>query len=276
MSSATDALRRIVPRRLAQTVVVAPTVRPAAGFVLSMLWEDRPRTFHSRRLGHRVRLRPRADLHVAREFLSKYIYGLPPEVAAALAGRREPLRILDLGANIGMFSVSVIHALGAGTRVDAVEPDPDNLELLRANVALAGHRGNVTIHPAAAGCQAGSAMLVGGDSHNSHLLRPEEAPADATERVPVADAFELAAAADLIKIDIEGGEWELLRDPRLAQLPAAAIVLEWHWSGSGCDDPAAEVQRLLGAAGYEVGYAEQWPGNGYVWAWRAAASTPQR
>ena len=35
----------------------------------------------------------------------------------------------------------------------------------------------------------------------------------------------------LLKIDIEGAEWAILEDPRLAALDAEAIVLEWHAMG---------------------------------------------
>ena len=265
-------LRRIVPARTAQILVVAPTVRPTAGFVLSALWEDQPRVFFSRRLGHSVCFRPRADLQVAREFLSKYIYDLPREVSEALAPRRPQLRVLDLGANIGMFSLSVVDALGPEIRVDAVEPDADNLALLRRNVDLAGHRDRVAVHPVAVGAHAGSALFVGGSSHSSHLLRPEETSTDAGMEaisVPVMDAFELATGADLIKMDIEGGEWELLRHPRLADLDAAAIALEWHTAGSQSASPEQDAHELLRSAGYSVGYAQAWAGNGFMWAWRS-------
>ena len=45
--------------------------------------------------------------------------------------------------------------------------------------------------------------------------------------------------ADLLKIDIEGGEWPLLTDARFGELKVPAIVLEYH----AYDSPAARRQR---------------------------------
>ena len=78
------------------------------------------------------------------------------------------------------------------------------------------------------------------------------------------------AAADLVKMDIEGGEWEILRDPRFAASPPRAIVLEYHPHPSA-PDPRAAVEGLL----RDAGLTEQAPifhradGHGMLWAWRS-------
>ena len=45
---------------------------------------------------------------------------------------------VDVGANIGYFSVLAACLVGEGGQVFAFEPDPDNFRLLRDNVALNG------------------------------------------------------------------------------------------------------------------------------------------
>ena len=73
-------------------------------------------------------------------------------------------------------------------------------------------------------------------------------------------------------MDIEGGEWPILNDPRLAELRARAIVLEWH--AVGCPEPDARAAALarLATAGY-VGLheSEDFGYRGLVWAWREPA-----
>jgi hypothetical protein len=68
-----------------------------------------------------------------------------------------------------------------------------------------------------------------------------------------------------VKLDIEGGEWPLLRDARLSSLDAAGVILEWHGpAGTGED-----AERLLKAAGFEVQPDAPFaPGVGALWAWR--------
>ena len=80
-----------------------------------------------------------------------------------------------------------------------------------------------------------------------------------------ADFFSIAAGCDLVKLDVEGSEWPLLRDARLAALDARALILEWH-GGAGAGEDA---KRALEAAGFEVQLDELLvPGSGLLWAWR--------
>jgi len=76
-------------------------------------------------------------------------------------------------------------------------------------------------------------------------------------------------AADLVKVDIEGGEWDILLDPRFAQNPPRAIVLEYHPHLCPGDDPRAAAQEALARAGLSM--APIWhraDGYGMLWAWR--------
>ena len=60
--------------------------------------------------------------------------------------------------------------------------------------------------------------------------RTGDARAFETITVPIVDIFTAINGrhVDLFKIDCEGAEYDLLMDPRFAELDASAIVLEWH------------------------------------------------
>ena len=64
-------------------------------------------------------------------------------------------------------------------------------------------------------------------------------------------------------------EWPILADPRLADLGAAVVVMEFHaWRAPG-GDPAAAARAALEGAGYVVGpVRDEEPGSGTIWAWR--------
>lgn len=82
------------------------------------------------------------------------------DVAALLAKSLRPgMRFLDIGANIGYFSVFASRIVGPTGSVVAVEPDPNNVQLLRANLWRNGCS-NVRALPIAADSRRGHVSLV--------------------------------------------------------------------------------------------------------------------
>jgi len=217
--------------------------------------------------GRRVTIRHGTpDVYLLHEALGRGGYTPPRGAADALRALGRPLRVLDLGANIGLFEVALApHA--PVERVVAYEPDPDNLDLLRRNAVEGGGGAAWRIVPACAAGADGEVPFMAGRFAESRV--PEAGAEGVTVPVEARDVFPDLAEADLVKIDIEGGEWEILGDPRLAGTPARAVVLEYHrWRCPG-DDPRAAALAALEGAGYTPGEpSEDEPGFGVVWAWR--------
>jgi hypothetical protein len=53
-------------------------------------------------------------------------------------------------------------------------------------------------------------------------------------------------------MDIEGGEWDLLADPRFASVSAALLFLEYHPHLCPAPDARAHARRVLEEFGYLV------------------------
>jgi FkbM family methyltransferase len=102
----------------------------------------------------------------------------------------------------------------SGSTIQAFEPHPVHLKQLAANLAANGLANRVTVHPVAAGCEE-TIMSLTDEESMSKLSRN-----DSNLQVRVVDWLEFAAAQriDLLKMDIEGGEYDLLFDPRFASL----------------------------------------------------------
>jgi FkbM family methyltransferase len=84
------------------------------------------------------------------------------------------------------------------------------------------------------------------------------------------DAFALLEGLDLLKIDIEGAEWQLLADARFAEVQVPVIMLEHHPYGARSDDPNADATRALERVGYATSSLHGAPdGTGVVWGYRA-------
>jgi FkbM family methyltransferase len=88
--------------------------------------------------GARVVLRHASfDAFTLDEVFGQTIYEPPPPVRSALAALGRPLRVLDLGANIGLFALYAC-SLFRVKHLTAFEPDPESRRVLEATAAANG------------------------------------------------------------------------------------------------------------------------------------------
>jgi FkbM family methyltransferase len=266
----------------ATIVSSARAVAPSARFALNEIFGVRGvRRYRLRRSGRTLFVRhPVMDAWVVHEVINRRAYAPPPPVQQALE-RVDTPRIVDLGAHIGASTLLFLE-LFPTARVLALEPNPETVELLRRMVAVNGLEDQCEVRQAAAGVADGHAAMEG-SSIFSHFVRPDTV--EAVDLMPtlrkyqdgqahhadveVVDVLPLLRGADLVKMDIEGGEWPILRDPRFASLGISALVLEYHPQGAGVADTTTEVRDLLSGAGFTVGEPFEQHGElGAMWAWR--------
>jgi FkbM family methyltransferase len=136
--------------------------------------------------GHMIVLRHGTrDLEIVDEVLTvPHAYEPPPGIASHLGG---PLRILDLGANIGTFGV---FALGRWNvdRMVSFEPDPANAAMLNNTIALNRANDCWTAHQAAVSNSLGHMTFIPGYFSQSRRADQGEAGIDVT----MVDLFTLA------------------------------------------------------------------------------------
>ncbi|MDP9399874.1 MAG: FkbM family methyltransferase [Actinomycetota bacterium] len=193
------------------------------------------------------------DLGVLGEVLGDRVYEPPGHLALPAAPR-----VVDAGANIGLFGLFARLRLGAA-RVTSFEPDRFNLPLLRAVAGAGG--GAWEVVAACAGVRDGEVAFGHGQFACSRL--------EGEGRAEVADLFAHLAGADLLKLDVEGGEWAVLADPRLATEGPPAVVLEYHPFLAPSADARGAAHALLRAAGYATQEVlHRADGVGTLWAWR--------
>jgi len=171
---------------------------------------------------------------------------------------REILRDLDafvdVGANIGWYSLVAGLTLRGRGRVIAFEPDPTNFALLARNVAENRLGGHVRLHHAALADAPGQRLLFRSpDNFGAHRLYSVEAERQAA--VPVAvTTFDAAAARHivgpcLVKMDTEGSEAMILagmRDHLAAHARDTALLFEFSPVGlSNSGSSAAALAAML-------------------------------
>ena len=123
--------------------------------------------------------------------------------------------VLDVGANVGHYTLRFSELVGERGRVISFEPVPETFELLAANVALMPHK-NTTLINAAASEHSGLSTMVIPKFEDTGLDNFYEARLSGTEsglqvlRMTV-DALALPHPLRLVKIDAEGHELSVLR-----------------------------------------------------------------
>jgi FkbM family methyltransferase len=206
------------------------------------------------------------DVITMEEVLAERQYEPPPSLQHVFDSNGEPLQVADLGANVGLFSAWLLGRR-PDARIVAFEPDPANAAVLEQTVRANHREADWQVVRACAATADGEVSFVGGGFAVSRIAEQGEAGATT---LPAADVFPHIAQADFLKLDIEGGEWAILADPRFRQVAAKALVLEYHPHLCPAPDPRAHVDRLLTDAGWQVTHTEfdRPGGHGVLWAWR--------
>jgi FkbM family methyltransferase len=197
-------------------------VQRGKGFVLDRLvipalppW---PLEYEARVAGHgRIKLRYRETIG-----LSTLLYGPFEDAelrfAAGIIGRGDT--VMDVGANIGLFTVVLARAVGPDGRVIAIEPVSGNADRILANLGL-NRLANVCLLQAAAGREDGHVDLnMSNDPAYPSIHQVAECKANGSSiRVAVQRLDGIWQDSgkphiSFIKIDVEGAELEVLRGAR--------------------------------------------------------------
>jgi FkbM family methyltransferase len=156
------------------------------------------------------------------------------------AKHAKPKVIVDIGANIGVFS-KLCSLLFPDADIYAYEPNPSALEWLTKNAE--GTR--IQVFPCAVGQTSGMVSL--DTSCDSTIGRITES---GNLEVQCVAASELAEGRpiDFLKMDCEGSEWSILQDLTLLER-AQVCGLEYHLHDG---HTLAELKELMGRAGHHV------------------------
>ncbi len=204
-----------------------------------------------------------ADAHALDQAFYQHAHEPPPAVRATLERLGRPLRALDAGAHIGCFGLW-LHGRMPIDRIVAIEPDPRNAAHHRRQIDINGLANKWEVVEAAAVTTETTVSFTVGRATNGRVIDGDRAGAS---RVRGCDLFAMLDGIDLLKLDIEGGEWAILADPRARELQPPVVMLEYHAHDAPSPDPAADAVRALQQAGYETHETLQTEqGFGVIWA----------
>ena len=188
----------------------------------------------------------------------EYLCGanLPGQIDATLIRRQNdfipendhPL-ILDCGANIGITVLNYKRQF-PNARVIAFEPDPETVPLLRRNFER-NEIGNVEVVDAAVWVENGTAQWHSEGIDGSHLS-PETGETAKTSTVRTIDLCDyLNEPVDLIKMDIEGAEYEVIHHVGRKLKNVKAMSIECHLDQATIV-PFSKMLEVLSVAGFKM------------------------
>ncbi|MGQ0733424.1 MAG: FkbM family methyltransferase [Acidobacteriota bacterium] len=196
---------------------------------------------------------------------SLFMHGeFDPRVFDPLAARLTPGGVfVDVGANVGYYTLRALDLVGGTGQVHAFEIDPRPLKCLRKTVGAASLT-NVRLHETAVGDLNGVAALVmAGDAVHSRVSRTGDG---VTVPMTTLDAWRARSPdgrVQALKIDVEGGELGVLRGARtLLENDRPLVVCE-------------ALEEQLGAVGASVAALVAWlEGVGYRTRWLEGVWSP--
>lgn len=189
------------------------------------------------------------DQHIGRSLFGKQGRGELTVLARAVGAIKGLLgqdaiahrAFVDVGANIGTTTVPALLTHGFGSAV-AVEPEPENLRVLRLNMLLNGVEDQVKVLPAAVSDEVGQSNLVVDHSRGGkHWIVTDDGtrkPKDASPTILQVESVTLdhlvetgtidPGATGMLWMDAEAHEGHILRGASSLLTRGVPLVLEWN------------------------------------------------
>lgn len=202
-------------------------------------------------LGARMRLRPYRNVCEKRILFTPQFFD-PDELAHLKDRMTEGFVFLDIGANIGGYSLFVAAHAAAGTKVLAVEPQPDIYERLVFNLRLNPFGCVKAVACAVADKEGELTLFVDSDNKGESSVKIMSGASSATSiRVPAKRLLTLIEEegydhVDAAKLDTEGAEDIILEtffDEAPETLWPRMLIMERGGSRWHVDLPALLVSR---------------------------------
>jgi FkbM family methyltransferase len=159
--------------------------------------------------------------------------------------------VVDIGANIGTFSVYAAAACGA-SRVVSFEPFADNYRILCKNVDQNKLHMVTCVNRAVAGTAGTRTLRLNASDSGSHSL-----VSGALERAVEVDCYTLEdvfqrfslTKIDYLKMDCEGAEYEILENATSRLQQIGRISMETHVTSDRTEE---DLRILLSSHGFHV------------------------
>ena len=166
--------------------------------------------------------------------------------------------VLDIGANIGYYTLIFARLVGDKGKVFAFEPDPENFALLKKNVETNGYKNIILINKAVSDKEGEIKLYLNKYNKANHTIYQTE---ENRESIPIKtislDNFfkDYKGKIDFIKMDIEGAEYLAIKGMinLLKKNKNIKLITEYypHWFKK-LNVKSEEYLKLLSKCGFKL------------------------
>lgn len=120
--------------------------------------------------------------------------------------------VLDLGANIGVYTLIFAKLVGKSGHVFAFEPDPTNFEILKKNILVNKHENVILENKAVSNKEGNLKLYLSTENNGMHRIYPSKWCKESIDinSIKIDNYFNKNQKIDFIKLDIEGAEYDAL------------------------------------------------------------------
>ena len=178
-----------------------------------------------------------------------------PEVSQLLIKTKGEL-FVDVGANLGRYTIMLSPNY---KRVIAIEPEPNNMQYLKRSIQQAGLK-NIRLIQKAISDRNGPINLYLARHSGGHTIKTEYySDFIKVQATTLNSLLKNENNIDLIKVDVEGAEWQVLKGSQMIMPKIKSWMIELH-----DNNRKKELEEYLS----HEGYSTRWLDEKHIYAWR--------
>lgn len=176
-----------------------------------------------------------------------------PEVWQSITSEvKEGDVIIDIGAHVGVYTISLAKRVRLDGKVIAFEPDPENFKYLEKQIRLNGVRSRVRLMQMAVSSESGIVEFLSGISEESRVYNGKE-KGQKVQTLSL-DDIDKVDNVDIVKIDVEGHEKKVLLGGKgvLSGTNRPKLLYREMHTGGWENEKGSELVEILSDYGYSV------------------------
>lgn len=175
---------------------------------------------------------------------------------------KKGMTVIDIGANLGYYTLIFSSLAGKEGKVYAFEPDPSNYRLLKKNIEANGFRNAIAVKKAVSSKSGKLGFYLSEEHRGDHRSYD---PGGKRKKITVScvsiDEFaKKKIRPDFIKIDVQGAEFQVMKgmSRTLDRSGGMVIVCEFYPSAMiRCGDSPTEFLEFLEGKGFRLAFIDE-------------------
>lgn len=197
-------------------------------------------------LGHTIYLNP-SDRIISHHLLFFGIFE-PYETSLFLEALTSDMTVVDIGANIGYYTILAAEKIGPAGHIIAFEPEPQNFSLLKKNVTVNDVKNASLFQKAVSDRESKIKLYLAAENMGDHRIYDPSGTREFVEiEAIVLDDFleSHGLKPDIIKMDIQGAELKAFEGMRRTLAEAKTLTLFTEYWPSQIEEFGGDPRKFL-------------------------------